>query len=102
MGKVTLEIGEALGAEKESRNKEKCRHAERTQVPHSEVRVRKILFNVEQANEQKDESLEFVNPADSRLPVIAHDLVPSLFVADCGAWSVAGEYDCFCREREEF
>ena len=70
MGKVTFKICEPFRAEKKSRNKEKCGHAERTQVPHSEVRVRKILFNVEQANEQKNESLEFVNPTDSRLPVV--------------------------------
>ena len=34
-------------------------------MPHSEMRVRKILLDVKKANEQKDESLEFVNPADS-------------------------------------
>ena len=70
MGKVTLKICEAFCAEEESRNKEKCRHAERAQMIHSQVRVRKILLNVEQANEQKNESLEFVNPTDSRLPVV--------------------------------
>ena len=45
-------------------------------MPHSEVRVREILFNVEQANKQKNESLELVNPTDSRLPVIAHNKGP--------------------------
>ena len=39
-------------------------------MPHSQVRVWKILLNVEQANEQKNESLEFVNPPDSYLPVV--------------------------------
>ena len=45
-------------------------------MPHSKVRVREILLNVEQANEQKNESLEFVNPTDSRLPAIAHNKGP--------------------------
>ena len=45
-------------------------------MPHSKVRVGKILLNVEQANEQKNESLEFVNPADSYLPVVAHNKGP--------------------------
>lgn len=67
MGKVTFEISEAFCAEKKSRNKEKCGHAKCAQVPHSEVRVRKILLNVKQANEQKNESLEFVNPTYSCL-----------------------------------
>ena len=70
MGKVTFEIGKAFCAEKKSRNKEKCGHTECTQMIHSQVRVREILLNVEQANEQKNESLEFVNPTDSRLPVV--------------------------------
>ena len=76
MGKVTFKICEPFRAEKKSRNKEKCGHTESTQVPHSEVRVRKILLNVEQANEQKNESLELVNPTDSRLPAIAHNKGP--------------------------
>lgn len=67
MGKVTFEISEAFCAEKKSRNKEKCGHAECAQVPHSKVCVREILLNVEQANEQKNESLELVNPAYSCL-----------------------------------
>ena len=70
MGKVTLKICEAFRAEKKSRNKEKCGHAECAQVPHSKVCVREILLNVKKANEQKNESLEFVNPADSYLPVV--------------------------------
>jgi hypothetical protein len=65
MDKVALEISESFCAEKESRNKEKRRHAERTQMPHSEMGVWEILLDVKKANEQKDESLEFVNPADS-------------------------------------
>ena len=76
MGKVTFKICEPFRAEKKSRNKEKCGHAKCAQVPHSKVRVRKILLNVEQANEQKNESLEFVNPTDSRLPVVAHNKGP--------------------------
>jgi hypothetical protein len=76
VGKVTFKICEPFRAEKKSRNKEKCGHTESTQVPHSEVRVREILLNVEQANEQKNESLEFVNPTDSRLPVVAHNKGP--------------------------
>ena len=43
---------------------------------HSKVCVRKILLNVEQANEQKNESLELVNPTDSYLPVVAHNKGP--------------------------
>ena len=70
MGKVPLKICEPLCAKKKSRNKEKCRHAQCAQVIHSQVRVWKILLNVEQANEQKNESLEFVNPTDSYLPVV--------------------------------
>ena len=70
MDKVAFEIAESLGAKKKSRNKEKCRHTQCAQMPHSKVRVRKILLNVKKANEQKNESLEFVNPADSYLPVV--------------------------------
>ena len=76
MGKVTFEISEAFCAEKKSRNKEKCGHAKCAQVPHSEVRVGEILFDVKKADEQKNESFEFVNPADSRLPVVAHNKGP--------------------------
>ena len=65
MGKVTFEIGKAFCAKKKSRNKEKCRHAQCAQVIHSQVRVREILLDVKKANKQKNESLEFVNPADS-------------------------------------
>ena len=75
MDKVALEIAESLGAEKESRNKEKCRHTQCAQMPHSKVRVRKILLDVEQANKQKNESLEFVNPADSHA-VFTHNKGP--------------------------
>ena len=39
-------------------------------MPHSKVRVGEILFDVKKADEQKNESLEFVNPTDSRLPVV--------------------------------
>ena len=70
MDKVALEIAESLCAEKESRNKEKCRHAECAQMPHSEMRVREVLLDVKKANEQKNESLELVNPPDSYLPVV--------------------------------
>ena len=45
-------------------------------MPHSKVRVGEILFNVKKADEQKNESLEFVNPTDSRLPVVAHNKGP--------------------------
>jgi hypothetical protein len=45
-------------------------------MPHSKVRVREILLNVKKADEQKNESLEFVNPTDSRLPVVAHNKGP--------------------------
>jgi hypothetical protein len=65
MDKVALEISESFCAEKESRNKEKCRHAECAQMPHSEMCIREVLLDVKKANEQKNESLEFVNPADS-------------------------------------
>ena len=65
MGKVTFKICEPFRAEKKSRNKEKCRHAECAQVIHSQVRVREILLDVKKANEQKNESLELVNPTDS-------------------------------------
>ena len=67
MNKIALEIAESLCAKKNARNKEKSRHAECAQMPHSEVCVRKILLDVKKANEQKHESLEFVNPADSSL-----------------------------------
>lgn len=42
---------------------------------HSKVCVRKILLNVEQANEQKNESLELVNPSDSHA-VFTHNKGP--------------------------
>ena len=44
-------------------------------MPHSKVRVREILLNVKKANEQKNESLEFVNPADSHA-VFTHNKGP--------------------------
>ena len=75
MGKVTFEIAEAFCAEQKSRNKEKCRHAQCAQVIHSQVRVREILLNVEQENEQKNESLELVNPTDSHA-VFTHNKGP--------------------------
>ena len=39
-------------------------------MPHSKVGVREILLDVKKANEQKNESLELVNPTDSYLPVV--------------------------------
>ena len=44
-------------------------------MPHSKVRVGEILFDVKKADEQKNESLEFVNPTDS-YAVFTHNKGP--------------------------
>ena len=45
-------------------------------MPCSQMCVREILLDVKKANEQKNESLELVNPTDSYLPVVAHNKGP--------------------------
>ena len=70
--KVILKIVETARAEKHSRNEEERRHAERTQMEHSHLRLRERLFHMVQAYEQQDESLELVNPPNSCCFTVAH------------------------------
>ena len=53
-----------------------------------------------EANEQKNESLEFVNPADS-CAAAAHILVPPLLAGNGRHGSVAGEHDGFSRQGQQ-
>ena len=94
-------------------------------MQHSHVDVCETLFDVVEANEQQNESLEFVNPPDSCRRLVAHfaaipafllvipdlvdfrllssqmSLIPASLICNRCHRSMAGEYDGFFWERHQ-
>lgn len=69
---VTFEIAETAGAKEYSGNEEECGHAHGAEGFHSQVYAFEGLLHMKKADQQKDESLVFVNPLNSLCCVKFH------------------------------